>query len=236
MASKQRRAPVSIDLKRLASYGIAGATAATCGMEAANAGITYTVVNRDMLDTTLSDPAEQVAFNLTFTPTGGGANWNFALGHGIGTINAATGYASVGDILGLGNAVQHSGFAAAGYNYVNKIAPNTVINSLTDFRNVLGSLAYNMGGGNDKFLDSGPGFIGVRFNTNQFGWVRVNMNGAPLNSFRIVDYAYADAGESIFAGQITAVPEVSSLGLLAMGAAGILAWRRRRAANPSTAA
>jgi hypothetical protein len=86
-------------------------------------------------------------------------------------------------------------------------------------------MAYNGGYGGDQFLDAGMAFIGVQFDGDRFGWVRVNMSGSPLNAFTIVDYAYGGHGEAINAGQ---VPEPGSLGLLAMGATGLAAWRRRR--------
>jgi hypothetical protein len=62
----------------------------------------------------------------------------------------------------------------------------------------------------------------------QFGWVRLRVDDQDMNGFpdRItaVDWAYDDSGAAIQAG---AVPEPSSLGLLAAGAAGITAMRRR---------
>ena len=77
----------------------------------------------------------------------------------------------------------------------------------------------------DNQLAAGEAFIGVKFSTNRFGWIRVNMGGAPLNSFTIVDFAFAGPNEPITAGQ---VPEPGSLGLLALGAGGLATWRRRR--------
>ena len=53
--------------------------------------------------------------------------------------------------------------------------------------------------------------------------------GSPLNGLTIIDYAYADVGESISVGQT--VPEPGSLALLALGAAGVSAWRRKRGLN-----
>jgi MYXO-CTERM domain-containing protein len=81
------------------------------------------------------------------------------------------------------------------------------------------------------------GFVGFRFNNgagNQYGWARVRMDGPDSNfSFTVLDYAWADLGESIKPGQTSSsansdVTEESSLGLLAAGAAGVALWRQRR--------
>jgi MYXO-CTERM domain-containing protein len=87
-----------------------------------------------------------------------------------------------------------------------------------------------------QFLERGFGLIGFKFNNgagDQYGWVRVKMLGAPVNMLEMVDYAYGDPGEPVSAGQKesnTSTPTLESLGGLALGAAGLLAWRRRRQA------
>ena len=58
--------------------------------------------------------------------------------------------------------------------------------------------------------------------------MRVTMDGGPSHTLTVQEYAYADAGESIQVGQIDAIPEPCSLGLLALGAIGLAAQRRRR--------
>jgi len=97
-----------------------------------------------------------------------------------------------------------------------------------------------------QWLGHAHGFIGFKFNNgngNQYGWVRISMLGNPSHAFRLVDYAYADPGEPILAGQKSSnemvpqegnatVPEGASLGGLALGAAGLLAWRKRRFQAP----
>jgi hypothetical protein len=86
-----------------------------------------------------------------------------------------------------------------------------------------------------QWRDRGVGFIGFRFNNgagNQYGWARVKMTGSNGdNGFKVLDYAYADPGESIKAGQRSdneMVTNGGSLGALALGAAGLVAWRNRR--------
>ena len=93
-----------------------------------------------------------------------------------------------------------------------------------------GSLCgYNIG----QFDTGDLGFIGFKFNNgsgDQYGWVRIKF-GQSNTDFWLVDYAYADPGEPIRAGQTSSnemVPEEGSLGWLALGAAGLLAWRKSR--------
>ena len=67
------------------------------------------------------------------------------------------------------------------------------------------------------------------------GWMRFevldrNNDGFP-DGVEVIDWAYNDAGGGISAGQTTnAVPEpgTKALALLALGSAGVLAWRKRR--------
>jgi len=82
--------------------------------------------------------------------------------------------------------------------------------------------------------DHGTGYVAFRFNNGagiQYGWVRVKMTGIFENGFRVLEYAYADPGEPITAGQRSSdqqTPDEGSLGWLALGAVGLLAWRRQR--------
>ena len=88
--------------------------------------------------------------------------------------------------------------------------------------------------GDGPFSQQGIGFIGFAFNNGsgkQYGWARVQMAGSGRNNaFKVLDYAYADPGEPIEAGQTSDEPitGMGSLGLLAAGAVGLLAWRDQR--------
>ena len=94
------------------------------------------------------------------------------------------------------------------------------------------------------WAERGTGYAAFRFNSGsglQYGWIRVTMAGPPLNGFLVTGYAYADPGERIRAGQKSSAeqapdqgstdeqaPDEGSLGGLALGAVGLLAWRKSR--------
>ena len=89
-----------------------------------------------------------------------------------------------------------------------------------------------------QWTEQGIGCAGFRFNNGagtQYGWVRVKMGGSENNNgFKVLDYAYADPGEPIKAGQTSSdeqAPDEGSLGWLALGAVGLLAWRKGRLAE-----
>lgn len=102
-------------------------------------------------------------------------------------------------------------------------------------------------GGN--FAAGATGFAGIRLASGNYGWIRLKwedmgvnqpfstvLGGSPLLSgtgfadrLTILDWAYDDSGAAIRAGDTGAsIPEPSSLALLAAGAAGLAALRRRR--------
>jgi len=96
--------------------------------------------------------------------------------------------------------------------------------------------AYTYGSLNDPHFAS-PSFVGFNFRGGsgfQYGWARVYFNKDTLD-FTVIDYAWADPGESIKTGQTSSSRQGSnrategSLGLLALGCAGLMAWRQRRA-------
>ena len=88
-----------------------------------------------------------------------------------------------------------------------------------------------------QWADRGRGFIGFRFNNGagpQYGWARIFTSGVPEAKIRLVDYAYADPGEPIRAGQKSShemVPGEGSLGWLAIGAAGTCRLAEEPVAN-----
>ena len=79
-------------------------------------------------------------------------------------------------------------------------------------------------------FDPGGGYLGIKLGDSgtNYGWVY--LDSWTNTSFRIASYAYNTAGGSINAGETGAVPEPSTiaLALLASGAAGVMASRRKK--------
>jgi len=122
------------------------------------------------------------------------------------------------------------------YNYVSKLpfGENISAGNFAHNSDYYGILASGFRNYYSQWGDRGTGYVGFRFNSGagiQYGWARVRMVGDPENAFTVLDYAYADPGEPIRAGQRRSTeqaPYEGSLGWLALGAAGLLVWRKSR--------
>lgn len=211
MTQLEKRIPAKVNGKRWAAYAAAGAAVAFVGAESAEADITYIVDGRVIG----ADQDEYLALE-------GGASINFFHPGGaalVGIFNATNGY--LGQIAGAN---------VGGFNYAANLASGAFV-STQAFVSNFAFLADNNGFPNSEFVNVG-GFVGFQFDIGsgtQYGWMRVTSAAdAPTNTFTVVDYAFADAGEAIFAGQTSAIPEPTSLGLLALGGLGVLASRRRK--------
>jgi hypothetical protein len=123
--------------------------------------------------------------------------------------------------------------------YASKLGFGQNISAQHFDNNFYGFLAEGFGHGHSQWLAPGTGFFGFRFNNGdgvQYGWARITMDGAPNDSFTLVDSAWGDVGQKIRTGQKTVSESGGSLGLLAIGCAGLLAWRRAGRACAESAA
>lgn len=115
----------------------------------------------------------------------------------------------------------------SGLNYVTALNAGFTVET-SALGSFTGSMAYGTANPNAQFNNASGKFIGLQFPSganNYNAWVRVNVNNT-AGSFTVVDWAYENTpGQSIVTG---VVPEPSTLGLLAAGAAGLAAMRRRR--------
>ena len=173
--------------------------------------------------------------NLALPAVGGGQLYlNIVSG---ATASAAAGLADW-DIAPYGGGVTNqSSYAlftvANGLNSAN-LAPGTLINGSSTF------FAGTGGVQTVDIADGTTGTIGFKFNPastdgftpgangtpTNFGWFRLSVD--TVGGGKIVDWAYESTPG---VGITTPVPEPSALGCLALGAMGLAAMRRRRAAQ-----
>jgi hypothetical protein len=167
----------------------------------------------------------------------GGAVMVFRHGEAIyGSSNIHIGGDALFSIYGASGAV--AAIPAPGSDSISKLSPRDAI-STRSFQASYGLLAARSGGTGGppegQFLDRGYGFLAFRFNSgagDQYGWARVRMLGLPENRYFVEDFAYADPGESILAGQKSRSGlAMESLGGLSFGASALSAWRESQLAN-----
>ena len=184
--------PVSIAKTRWVAYAAAGAATALAGSQSAEAAIHYsgrvnelfTVGHADNFK--LDRPGD--FFRLSHTSYGYGANDKFAI---FGIASAA--FRGFLDIF-------------TNRHYVSKLTfgqPISMGNFIQQYPQRAGGFMVHYGNPHQWGIP-GYGFIGFRFNNGagvQYGWARIKMSGVPDYDFVLLDYAYADPGERLRAGQ-----------------------------------
>ena len=242
-----RRQTAKVSHSRWLAYATASAATALAGSHSAEAAIHYSgILNQKFpphIDTDRTFPLDQAGDFLLFQrheTLFNRLNVDFFKVYGI----ASDGIACVASRFG-------GCYRTPSYNYlhlyVSKLQHGQNVSSVFfDYHFVTGGfMAFGTTYGDfGPWRDRGPGCVGFKFNNGagiQYGWVRIRMYGPPEHGFEVVSYAYADPGERIKAGQKSSreevpdqdstdeqAPDEGSLGGLALGAVGLLAWRKSR--------
>jgi hypothetical protein len=124
-------------------------------------------------------------------------------------------------------------YVGTGTTYFN-LAFGTAISAASTY----GSTGTNtVAAGTPLNLNSSNNLIGFRFineaagGATMYGWMRISLTSSASSQPRlIVEYAYEDTGGPILAGAIPEPSTVALFGVMAAGALGVRAWRKRKAA------
>jgi hypothetical protein len=207
----------------------AGATASALAMStSAHASIVY--VNLDSKTVTVTHNSG-TSNNTHLNINGLGSLWMYVVFDGPPDPNGSAFLLESG----------RPGVVMAGRFNLKDFALNASITAGMQFHQGAAELISNFNGHvTGSFPDGVPGFAGFQLSNGDLGWVRLEWNDSTYHDgypdhLIAIDAAYNDvAGQPILAGQgipaATPEPGTMPLTLLAAGAIGIAAWKRRRKA------
>jgi hypothetical protein len=205
---------MQLDRKLMAYTAAAGAAIAAAGAESADAAI-------------ISSPGFTYASgstnNINFDHSGAE---EYQLGHRTGPFRVS--------LLKDSNALSTNAYAVTPANaQPAALTLGTIIGPSSTYSTTYDADLANQGTGAGNFtvdnVTGNPQYVGVKFQLanggpTYYGWIGVDITNATDLTGQVTGYAYEDSGGPIAAG---AVPEPSSLALLALGAPFLLRRRRR---------
>lgn len=225
MSPQNRNLSPRID-GRLAAYAtLAGAALAAPAIPNADATIVYSGIVNFNIPSTTSGIYLNVVTGVTSTTPGGAPGWD---------LNPWS--SSSLEIWGNNSASPNDGvldnFTGGAAGSVDNLPVGAVIDGSWNYGRTdstvetSGPTAFNLNSSNNIF---GFKFLNESTGVYDFGWARVSLSGTLGSQPRaIVEYAYEDTGSSIMAGQVPEPSTMALLGVMAAGALGVRAWRKRR--------
>jgi hypothetical protein len=235
-----RRQTAQVSHSRWVAYAAAGAATALTAGHSTEAAIHYQVVNEKFPGHStkgkwfqLDQPGDSIYFVHGLDAYGDGEFAGFNI----------TGLAAAAFRGFPGSSKYSGGVSASKLSFGQSIATGHFTQAGFVHYVVAGILAFSTYG---QWKSPGIGFVGFRFNNGagkQCGWARVRISSwfPGGYAFKVLDFAYGDPGERITAGEgipgdseddqdisDDQGPDEGSLGGLALGAVGLLAWRKSR--------
>jgi hypothetical protein len=230
--------PASIPKARWAAYAAAGAATALGGTPSADAEIHYSgLVNHDFANGPFTGPLDPGVSLELFVGTG------THVGNTTNHFGAMFIRTPPSDQSTIGAFVGTEAWYAGFYLLELPARVSLLRQRIGNYCKYFSTCTCNACfggyiGGSGRFRDRGIGFIGFAFSHGaglHYGWARVQTSGPPDYRFVLVDYAWGDVGDRIKTGQrsssgdmVDTVTDSGSVGLLALGAAGLVAWRKQR--------
>lgn len=219
---------------RWLAYATAGAATALGAVPAAEAEIHYSGI----VDVAVDPPPGQSLATVSLPLSNGASIQFYVVSFGFSIYNAAS-------FKILGADFQHAfrrkdtGFRS---DAVKRLRAGSYVSQGPFFQTKADSFGNIVSDyGSPEWKSGGQGYIGFKFNTGagtQYGWVRIHIAEWRLTKIIVREYAWGDPGDTILTGQksssgdsVNALPDEGSLGLLAVGARGLEAWRAQRRAT-----
>lgn len=212
--------------RRLRRYCAAGIVAAGAATSADAAVVFVNYANELLIDTITSDS------NYTSYPIDIDSNGTVDIRLAVLNFNGTFGGAAV--LSPTGGDVGVIGLAQSGFFYPARLGGGVNVGAAGPFitlGNLRGDLAFDTGSANSQWTTPGVGSLGFRFTLTgggtAYGWLQFSVgdnSGPTPRAITLMSGAYENSG-----GSITTIPEpTTAVGILALGAAGLLAHRRRK--------
>jgi len=211
-------------VKRISGYGVA--VAAVLSSTSSKGSVVFFDVNPDATGSNSANGSVLLSFSLTGVVATDGShvvNEQFNATH---TYGAATSTFPTSSKLTF-HANGTAAFNPYPLAYGTTIGPGQSIDPTATGSNLTGFFETPKG----HWSNGQEAYLALKFDnsgTPNYGWADITVNSPA--SITLHSFAYDDAGNPVAAGSINPVPEPTQIALFALGATGLVAYRRRKQA------